>query len=136
MRSTLDGLCTRFKGTLHLRPNGKAGSCDPPPPYVQCRARVSLFILPVHYNLFIHTLISMYLEIYSVAAEFQNVFKLHKWECSTYTKTLHLFTKNKKIITYTKVDQKVFRWASNYVLTLETDEGYPAFLSLLPYLHR
>ena len=120
--------------------------CDTPPPppppppptrhHVLCRARVSLFILPVHYNLFIHTLISMYLEIYSVAAEFQNIFKLHKWECSTYTKTLHLFTNNKKNITYTKIDQKVFRWAFNYVSTLETDEGCLAFLPLLPYLHR
>ena len=94
-----------------------------------------MFILPVHYNMFIHTLISMYLEIYFVAAEFQNISKLHKWECSTYTKTLHLFTNNKKNSTYTKIDQKVFRWASNYVLTLETDEGCPAFLPLLPYLH-
>ena len=85
----------------------------PPPPkrpatHVRCRARVSLFILHVHYNLFIHTLISMYLEIYYVAAKFQNIFKLHKWECSTYTKTLHLFTNNKKNITCTKINQKGF----------------------------
>ena len=32
----------------------------------------------------------------------QNIFKIHKWECSTYTKTLHLFTNNKKNIIYTK----------------------------------
>ena len=106
-----------------------------PATHVRCRARVSLFILPVHYNLFIYTLISMYLEIYFVAVEFQNIFKLHKWEFSTYTKTLHLFTNNKNNITYTKIDQKVFWWESNYVLTLETDEGCPAFLPLLPYLH-
>ena len=37
-------------------------------------------------------------------------------------------------ITYTKINQKVLRWESNYVLTLETDEGCPAFLPLLPYL--
>ena len=39
---------------------------DPPPTCVVGRG--SLFILPVHYNLFIHTLISMYLEIYFVVA--------------------------------------------------------------------
>ena len=32
----------------------------------------------------------------------QNIFKTHKWEYSTYTKTLHLFTNNKKFIIYTK----------------------------------
>ena len=46
--------------------------------HIRCRARVSLFILAVHYNLFIHTLISMYLEIYFVETEFQNILKLLK----------------------------------------------------------
>ena len=111
---------------------GKRESCDSPDPPPTCDVEQGC-----HYSfyLFIPTLISMYLEIYFVAAEFQKIFKLHKWECSTYTKTLHLFTNNKKNITYTKIDQKVFRWASNYVFTLETDEGCPAFLPLLPYLY-
>ena len=42
--------------------------------------------------------------------------------------------KQQKVYYIYKIDQKVFRWASNYVLTLETDEGCPAFLLLLPYL--
>ena len=85
--------------------------------------------------MFIHILISMYLEIYSVATEFQNIFKTHKWECLTYTKNFTFVYKQQKEYYIYKIDLKVFRWASNYVLTLETDEGCPAFLPLLPYLH-
>ena len=64
----------------------------------------------------------------------QNIYKLHIWKCSIFI-IFTLFTNNKKIYCIYKIDQKVFRWASNYVLTLETDEGCPTFLPLLPYLH-
>ena len=57
---------------------------------------MSLFILPVRYSLFIHPLISMYLKIYSIAAEFQNIFKLHKWEISTIQKLYICLQKKKK----------------------------------------
>ena len=78
----------------------------------------------------------MYLEIYSIVAEFQNyiqdpqmgVFDLYK-------KNFTFVYKQQKEYYIYKIDQKVFRWASNYVLTLETDEGCPVFLPLLPYLH-
>ena len=79
----------------------------------------------------------MYLEIYFGAAEFQNIFKIHKWECSIYTKKkLYICLQTTKRILHIQNRPKVFRWASNYVLTLETDEGCPAFLPLLSYLHR
>ena len=34
-----------------------------------------------------------------------------------------------------KIDQKVFKWAPNDVLTLEIDADCPVLLPLLPYLH-
>ena len=130
--------CIRVIQPLIPRLQSKLALWHPQPAtHVRCRASVSLFILPVHYNMFIHTLISMYLEIYSVLAEFQNIFKIHRWECSTYTKKKNftfVYKQQKECYRY-KIDQKVFRWASNYMLTLETDEGCPAFLPLLPYLH-
>ena len=77
----------------------------------------------------------MYLEIYSIAAEFQKyiqdpqigVFDLYK-------NFIFVYKQQKEYYIY-KIDQKVFRWAFNYVVTLETDEGCLAFLPLLSYLH-
>ena len=76
----------------------------------------------------------MYLEIYSVAAEFQKYIQDSQMEVFNLYKNFTIVYNKKKNYIY-KIDQKVFRWASNYVLTLETDEGCPDFLPLLPYLH-
>ena len=62
---------------------------------------------PVYYKLINFKLVHSYNVkhltcIIFCSSELQKIFKLHKWECSTYTKTLHLFTNNKKFITYTK----------------------------------
>ena len=102
--------------------------------------RVCHFFFPVYYKLinfkFVHSYNVKHLTCYIFCSSIlQNIYKLHIWKFSTFTKTLHLFINNKKNITYTKIDQKVLRCASNYVLTLETDEGCLAFLPLLSYLH-
>ena len=64
----------------------------------------------------------------------QNIYKLHIWKCSTFT-ICTLLTKEKKEYYIYKIDQKVFRWASNYVLTLKTDVDCPVLCFLLLYLH-
>ena len=76
----------------------------------------------------------MYLEIYSIAAEFQKYIQDPQMGLFDLYKKFTFVYKKKKIITYTKKKQKVFWWASNYVLTLETNEGCLAFLPLLMYL--
>ena len=85
--------------------------------------------------MFIHTLISMYLEIYSVAVEFQKYIQdPHMGVFDLYKNFTFVYKQQKKYCIY-KIYQNVFQWASNYVLTLETDDDYPAFLPLLSYLH-
>ena len=71
----------------------------------------------------------MYLEINSVAAEFQNIFKIHKWEYSNYTKTLHLFINNKKNITYTKETKKSSGGHLTMLQTCFSLIGMPIYLS-------
>ena len=78
----------------------------------------------------------MYLEIYSVAAEFQKYIQNPKMGVFDLYKNFTVVYKQQQKYYIYKIDQKVLRWASNYVLTLETDEGCPTFLPLLPYLHR
>ena len=77
----------------------------------------------------------MYLEIYSVVAEFQKYIQDPKMGVFDLYKNFTFVYKQKKKNYIYKIYQKVFRWASNYVLTLETDEGCSAFLPLLSYLH-
>ena len=76
----------------------------------------------------------MYLEIYSVVAEFQKYIQDPQMGVFDLYFTF-VYKQQKKNYYIYKIDQKVFRWASNYVLTLEIDEGCPTFLPLLPYLH-
>ena len=64
----------------------------------------------------------------------QNIYKLHIWKCSTFT-IFTLLTKETKRLLHIQNRPKVFRWASNYVLTLEADVDCLAFCFLLLYLH-
>ena len=71
----------------------------------------------------------MYLEIYSVAVEFQkNIQDPQMGVFNLYKNFTFVYKQQKKYYIY-KIDQKVFRWTSNYVLTMETDEGCPALLA-------
>ena len=76
----------------------------------------------------------MYLEIYSVEAEFRNIQDPQMGVFDLYKNFTFVYKQQKEYYVY-KIDKKFFQWASNYVLTLETNEGCPAFLPLLPYLY-
>ena len=80
--------------------------CDAPNPASGVK-RGCHFFFPVYYKFINFKLVHSYNVKHLTCTIFynnglQNIFKIHKWECSTYTKTLHLFTNNKKNITYTK----------------------------------
>ena len=87
----------------------------------------------INFKLFIHIMLNISLVIYSVVADYK-IYTSFIYGNVQHLQYLHCLQKKQKYIY--KIDQKVFRWASNYVLTLEVDVDCPVLCFLLLYLHR
>ena len=83
--------------------------CDAPKPALGVKRGYHHFLFFLFYKLIAFKLIQSYNFKHltctiSCSNGLQNIYKLHTWKCSTFTifTLLHLFTNNKKDITYTK----------------------------------
>ena len=83
-------------------------------------------------SLFIHIMLNISLVIYSIAADYK-IYTSSIYGSVQHLPYLHCLQKKQKDYYIYKIYQKVFRWASNYVLTLEANVDYPVLCFLLLY---
>ena len=79
-------------------------------------------------------MLNIQLVLYSVAADYK-IYTSSIYGSVQHLQYLHCLQKKQKEYYIYKIDQKVFQWASNYVLTLEADVDCPDICFLLLYLH-